>query len=223
MVTVYYITLLRRNCTSKIIQKCVSLWIHFACTLQMDQNQEAQIFKHIRWCFENDKRLYALLIRHYMKDVGQQIFDVIQKVFLRFEQLVNNSQQSPWDFCTNYIRPKLVRNYKVPATYEFTRRGTAVEQAWNLAKFYSPTSLQHSDQNIDLQGLLEILINFKEFSTTIEASARAIRDSRNKYYAHIRADNFECELTGSDWKKFVKEYKTLRRLLRKVNPSIIVP
>jgi hypothetical protein len=161
----------------------------------------------VHWSFQpsfenlnNDIYVYALLVRHLLCDIGQTLSVRIQEVFERFAATI---QGPPAQFCQNYVRrgSRLI----IPTHINHWNINNGVQK---LIRAFSASLTANPGNEVDLQGLCEVVENFSKFSNRTASRALQIKECRNQHYAHISAATSGCERLHLDKteKKFIAWY-----------------
>ena len=151
----------------------------------------------------NNEGVYAFLVRYLLLDVGNILFG---KIYNIFEQRIKRFVwETPRSFFTRQIVKFPKTREKVTKAFDdtFQKRDITqwsdVRNLWILLRCYSSSLTRHSDNEVDLQGLIEIIRNCDCFSNESRNCATELRDIRNLHYAHISA------ATGGCSKKYLEE------------------
>jgi len=129
----------------------------------------------------------ALKYREELFNLKDLLYTYVERVFKKFQTDLITEENIADDVIT-VCRRKFYQKDKISHNYDFTDWDNNV---WILAKFFSPTLARNCWSNppweIDLQSLLEILEQFRDFGGYVRICARIVKHGRNTLYAHLSA------------------------------------
>jgi len=133
----------------------------------------------------SDDYTYALQYREVLFNLKEQLNTYVRKIFKKLQKdLVTDLKRtvSISTFCQRKCNDK----DKISSDYDFKNWEN---DEWKLAKFFSPTLARNWKRDplfeIDIQCLLEILEQFKDFEDDVRPAAHKVKIDRNILYAHL--------------------------------------
>jgi hypothetical protein len=138
----------------------------------------------------NSEGVYAFLLRHLLLELGKKLHTTIYNKFEEILGPTREGHEPPIVFCKLLLRHG--SSHRIHSSYvDKFKKWSDVLNLWDLLRCFSP-SLTSCDNEVDLQGLLEIILNCKCFHNDTTNWAHKIKKIRNRNYAHISAATAGC-------------------------------